>query len=60
MTLAFDPSDDFADVVDGLETVTLKRRGASDDVTVAGTLRRGLTVREVSVRNRYDTCFHVS
>ena len=60
MTLTFDPSDDFADVVDGLETVTLKRRGSSDDVTVAGALRRGVTVREARVRNRYDTWKYVS
>ena len=60
MTLTFDSSNDFADVVDGLETATLKRRGSSDDVTVAGALRRSVTVREARVRNRYDTWKHVS
>ena len=47
MTLDFDPSTDFEDVTDGLEAVTLDRRGkASTSVTNA--LRRRIATTEVS------------
>lgn len=55
MTVNFDPSDDFADVVDGTETVTLKRRGSGNQTVVTRALRRVVDTREARVRNRYNT-----
>ncbi len=55
MTIDFDPDSDFADAIDGLETVTLRRRGSSDATVVTHALRRAATTREAAVRNRYDT-----
>lgn len=62
MVLTFDPSPDFADVVDGLEAVTLNRRGSSDDVAVASALRREVTTKEAAASDgKYaagDTRWH--
>jgi hypothetical protein len=55
MPLNFDPSADFAAAIDGLETVTLKRRGSSEEKVITHALRRALTTREARARNRYDT-----
>jgi len=47
MTLDFDPSTDFADVVDGLEAVTLTYRdGSSTEVEVTNALRRQIDWKE--------------
>ena len=51
----FNPTDDFADVVDGTETVTLKRRGSSAQTIVINALRRAVDTREAMVRNAYNT-----
>ena len=43
MTLAFDPTNDLAQVADGLETVTLPRRGSTPGgpgTTITHALRR--------------------
>jgi len=51
MTLDFDPAADFAEVIDGTETVTLLRRGntpGSPGTAVAGALRRAVTTREAA------------
>ncbi len=55
MTVNFDPSEDFAAAADGTETVTLLRRGSSDQTVLSGALRRAMTTQEARVRNRYDT-----
>ena len=44
----FDPTADFASVVDGLEAVTLMRRGTSTTDAVANALRRAVTLKEAS------------
>ncbi len=46
MSVGFDPSTDFEDITDGLEAVTLDRRGSSDNVSVTKALRRELSVAE--------------
>ena len=52
----FDPTDDFATVLDGLETVTLLRRGTSpgDGETIAHALRRAVVTGEATIVNRGD------
>ena len=59
MTLAFDPSDDLVRVADGLETVTLRRRGSSPGgpgERIARALRRSVTTREAAASDgRYTT-----
>ena len=55
MAVDFDPSADFAEVADGLETVILKRRGSSNQTVVSGALRRAVTTQQARARNRYDT-----
>jgi len=55
MTVTFDPDSDFAEVVDGFETVTLRRRGSSDATVVTHALRRAATTGEPTLRNRYNT-----
>jgi len=55
MTVDFNPTDDFADVVDGTETVTLKRRGSSSETVIANALRRAVDTSEAKVRNLYNT-----
>lgn len=47
MSVGFDPSTDFQDITDGLETVTLDRRGSSDNVTVTAALQRKIATTEV-------------
>ena len=44
----FDPSTDFETVADGLEAVTLNRRGSSSNVAVAKALQRAVTTSEVA------------
>jgi hypothetical protein len=52
----FDPRDDFADVADGLEPVTLVRPGSSAAEAVPHALRRAVAVREAAVSaGRYTT-----
>jgi len=48
MTVSFDLSTDFEDVADGLEAVTLDRRGSSSNVSIGSALRRNLSTREVA------------
>jgi hypothetical protein len=53
----FDPLDDFTTVADGLETVTLLRRGSTPGAggtVIAHALRRAMTVDEASVFNSND------
>ena len=47
MTIQFDAGDDLAEVVDGLEQVTLTRPGSSTSTQVAHALRRAVKVREL-------------
>lgn len=47
MPLVFDPSTDFEDITDGLEAVTLDRRGSSSNVSVTNALQRAVSTREV-------------
>jgi hypothetical protein len=48
MTLTFTPGTDFEDVCDGLEAVTLNRRGSSDDVSVTSALQRNVSTTEIA------------
>ena len=51
MTLAFDPSNDLVQVADGLEAVTLRRRGSTPGgpgTTIAHALRRSVSTREAA------------
>ncbi len=61
MPALFDPSTDFEDVVDGLEAVTLLRRGTSS-TAIANALRRNLNRAEVTASDgKYtmdDTRWH--
>ena len=53
----FDPTDDLATVADGLEAVTLLRRGSTSGAAgtvIAHALRRAITTREATVFNRND------
>lgn len=56
MPVTLDLSTDFQVVADGLEAVTLKRRGSSDDVDVANALQRAITTKEAAASNgQYTT-----
>jgi hypothetical protein len=55
MSVDFDPAGDFADVTDGLETVTLRRRGSGDATVVTHALRRAASTREATLHNRFNT-----
>jgi hypothetical protein len=46
MSVGFDPTADFADITDGLEAVTVQRRGTSATVAVANALQRAVTTQE--------------
>ncbi len=66
MTLAFDPSDELAQIADGLEAVTLARRGSTPGgaaATIAHALRRAVSVREAAASDgRYtagDVTWHL-
>ena len=48
MSVEFDPSTDFEDITDGLQAVTLNRRGSSSNVAVAKALQRAVTTSEVA------------
>ncbi len=43
MSVGFDPSTDFEDITDGLEAVTLNRRGSTPNTSIANALRRKVT-----------------
>ena len=49
MPPTIDLEDDFADVTDGLEAVTLARPGSSQSAAVSGALRRGLSRKEAEM-----------
>jgi head-tail adaptor len=59
--MAFDPSTDFENIVDGLESIMLDRRG-SDSEAITNALRRDITTLEASASNgKYtasDTKWH--
>ncbi len=48
MSVGFDPSTDFETITDGLEAVTLNRRGSSADVSVTNALQRDVTTSEIA------------
>ena len=48
MSVGFDPSTDFEDITDGLEAVTLNRRGSSSNVAIEKALQRAVTTSEVA------------
>jgi len=63
MSLNFDPSTDFADMVDGTETVTLRRRGStpgSPGTVISHALRRAVTTREAAESNGRYTASDVN
>lgn len=47
MAVGFDPSDDFPTVVDGLESISLLKRGGSTVTTISTALRRELSTAEI-------------
>jgi len=47
MAVSFDATEDFADVVDGLEAVTVNRRGSSDDTSIGHALQRAINTHEL-------------
>jgi len=55
MPLNFNPDSDFAQVTDGLETVTLWRRGSSRTTVVTGAKRAVATTQSAKTRNRHNT-----
>ena len=63
MAVTFDPSTDFEDVTDGLEAVTINRRGSSDNVSVTNALQRALGTREIEASDgkylRGDVVWHI-
>ena len=46
MSVAFDPSSDFAQAVDGLQTVTLHRKQLGEAVEIVAALRREVVSKE--------------
>ena len=48
MSVGFDPSTDFETITDGLEAVTLNRRGSSSNVSVTSALQRAVSTSEVA------------
>ena len=63
MTRTFDPSDDLARTADGLEAVTLRRRGSTPGgpgTTIAHALRRSVSVREAAASAGRYTASNVS
>ncbi len=48
MSVGFDPSTDFEDITDGLEAVTLDRRGSTPNTSIALALQRNITNREIA------------
>ena len=51
MSVGFDPATDFEDVTDGLEAVTLDRRGSTPNTSIALALQRNITNREIAQSN---------
>lgn len=55
MTAQFDPGDDFSNVIDGLQSVTLTRSGSSTPVQIEDALRRAVTTAEAAtVRSTFS------
>lgn len=48
MAVAFSPGTDFEDVVDGLEAVTLDRRGSEDNVSITSAFRTAVSTIEAA------------
>jgi hypothetical protein len=48
MSVGFDPSTDFETIADGLEAVTLDRRGSSSNVSVTKALKRQVSTTEIA------------
>ena len=46
MAIQFDPTDDFASVIDNMEAATVQRPGSSQTSSTNGALRRAVTTRE--------------
>ena len=61
--MTFDPSDDFADVTDGLQSVTVRRPGSSQSTEVTHALCRAIRTREAEESDgRYtasDVAWHL-
>lgn len=56
MTLTFDPSADFAAIVDGLEACTIKFPGSATSTSVTHALRRAISISEAEASGgRYTT-----
>jgi head-tail adaptor len=55
MSPTFDPSSDLAAVADGLEPVTVLRRGTSDALAIAHALRRQVTTQEAAASDGHYT-----
>lgn len=51
MSVGFDPSTDFETITDGLEAVTLNRRGSSLNVSITNALQRAVTTSEIEASN---------
>ncbi len=51
MSVGFDPSIDFETITDGLEAITLNRRGSSSNVSVTNALQRAVTTSEIEASN---------
>ena len=48
MAVGFDPNADFETITDGLEPVTLVRRGSSDDTAITNALQRNINNNEIA------------
>ncbi len=48
MPSTFDPINDFAEVADSLEPVTLRRRASGEEISVTAALRRGMVLNEAA------------
>ena len=63
MTLEFQPADDFSSFIDGAETVTLRRRGCDETISVPTAYRLKVTAEEALSSDgkveQYDTDWHL-
>ncbi len=63
MSVAFDPSDEFAQWADGLENVTLRRRDSGETVAITVALRRDALAQEAQpsagAARQTDTVWHL-
>ncbi len=55
MSPTFDPSDDFAQIHDALETVTLRRRGSSTQTIITAAARAAVGLKEATFMNRSNS-----